>query len=164
MKSEILQLQHDLQRDSYGYETTTMTPAEVLEYIGWNFKALLHEIMEAEDETSWKPWATSKYVRRIACLQELIDVAHFYNNIWLAVSGLEPEEAADLFDAMYRDKNHVNAKRQAEGYDGVTGKCPHCKRALDTGDTKEATDEDGVKLRYCICGFVVERDGVRADA
>lgn len=157
MNSNILRLQSDLQANSYGYKVEELEGSDLIEYIRWNVLALEDELHEALAETSWKPWANNHYVNRIQFLKELVDAAHFFNNMWLAVSKLDPEAASELFEGMYEAKHAMNAKRMADGYDGKTGKCPHCRRALDDGNTKDAVDEDGLEITYCICGFVLTR-------
>ncbi len=158
MDVRVLRWQADLQRRAYGYDVTGMEVPDLVEYVRWNMLALEDELHEALSEVSWKPWARTTYVNRVPFLQELIDAAHFLNNMWLAVAQLEPDESAALFVQMYWDKNKRNAQRQVDEYDGVSGKCPHCRRDLEDTPLKEAVDVDGVKLGYCECGFVVKRE------
>jgi hypothetical protein len=158
VNERILKLQTELQRRAYGYDITGLSDEDLIEYIRWNVVALEHEIHEALDECSWKPWQSSSYVNRHQLLKELIDAAHFLNNIWIAVCGLEPGPAADLFEEMYVEKNVVNARRVERGYDGVSSKCPHCRRALDDGTLLTFVSADGDKLEYCPCGFVLHRE------
>lgn len=157
MNAKLFALQSKLQADSYGYKVEELEGQDLIEYIRWNILALEDELHEALSETSWKPWANAHYVNRVQFLKELVDAAHFFNNLWLAVAKLDPVASSELLEAMYEAKHAMNAKRMAEGYDGKTSKCPHCKRALDDGNTKEATDEDGLRLAYCVCGFVLTR-------
>lgn len=88
--------------------------------------ALTDELHEALGEVGWKPWAKSQHINREAYVGELVDALHFFINLCLVVD-LTPTE---LFDR-YVKKNQVNHKRQEEGYDGVSTKCPRCRRALD---------------------------------
>lgn len=102
-------------------------------YVREQALALLDEVHEALAETGWKSWATSNHINKVAFAGELADVYIFMMNLML-VAGVTPN---DLFYLVNRkiDKNHA---RQDDGYDGVTTKCPGCKRAYD---------DDAVKCR-----------------
>lgn len=123
---EALNAQHQLQIKSFGQDPKTLPDPEKLEWVRWNVLALADELHEALAETGWKPWAKSKHINRDAYVSELVDAFHFLMNLMLVV-----DCSADEFLAKYFEKRGLNAKRQEEGYDGVTGKCPVCKRALD---------------------------------
>ena len=122
----MLEAQEELQKSSYGNSPRTLSGAEQVEFIRWNVLALEDELHEALAETGWKPWATSRHVNREAFVGELVDAFHFFMNLMLVVGS----DADELF-TKYAAKRARNAQRQAEGYDGVTGKCETCKRALD---------------------------------
>ena len=122
----MLAIQHALQVKSFGNDPKTLTEEERVEWIRWNMLALEDELHEALAETGWKPWATSKHVNRMAFIGELVDAWHFFLNLLLVVDC----DAAE-FTQTYAKKRQLNAERQAAGYDGVTGKCSVCKRALD---------------------------------
>lgn len=96
-----------------------------------NAFALLDEIHEAMGEVGWKRWATSRHVNEEEFKGELIDAWHFMMNLF-DLAGMDAEEVFQRYNAK-RDRNDV---RQDNGYDGVTGKCPTCKRALDDLDQK----------------------------
>ena len=98
----------------------------LITFLQWNNKAIIHEIVEEESETGWKPWAKSRHVNIEAARGEWIDQLHFFLNKALAL-GMDAEMIKSLYDA----KHEKNAKRQEQGYDGVSTKCPGCKRALD---------------------------------
>lgn len=99
---------------------------DVTEFIQWNHKALLHEMVELESETGWKPWASRRFVNLEAARGEAIDMLHFMLNDFL-VLGMDANEVR----RRYFLKHAKNAKRQEDGYDGVSTKCPGCHRALD---------------------------------
>ncbi|QDH92408.1 deoxyuridine triphosphatase [Microbacterium phage Celaena] len=101
-------------------------PVGVTEFIQWNHKALTHEMVELESETGWKPWATKRFVNLEAARGEAIDMLHFLLNDFL-VLGLDADEVRRRYHA----KHAKNVKRQEDGYDGVSTKCPGCHRALD---------------------------------
>jgi hypothetical protein len=153
----LLALQAKLQEESYGYDVTQLNLEQLVHYVRWNVLAAEDELHEMLGEVSWKPWAKNLFVRREAALRELIDAYHFLNNLWLAIAALPPDESADLLHEMYEEKHEKNADRMRTGYDGVTGKCPHCRRDLGDADVQEAITADGIKVRYCTCGFVLER-------
>lgn len=123
---DALNAQHELQIKSFGLDPKGLDDEQKLEWIRWNMLALMDELHEALAETGWKPWAKSKHVARDAYVSELVDAFHFLMNLMLVV-----DCDADEFLAKYFEKRGINAARQAAGYDGVTGKCPDCKRALD---------------------------------
>lgn len=155
MNPKVLELQANLQAMTYGYDLESMTDEETRKYVFWNAWALADELHEAMAEMSWKPWAETQFINRDAFLKELIDLSHFLNNMWLAISGLPPVEAAELFEKLYEEKHIINARRQEEGYDGVTGKCPKCRRDIETTMWVH-TDGDGRRLKYCLCGQFIE--------
>lgn len=99
---------------------------DVTEFIQWNHKALIHEVVELESETGWKPWATKSFVNIEAARGEAIDMLHFLLNDFL-VLGLDADEVRRRYHA----KHAKNVARQEAGYDGVSTKCPGCNRALD---------------------------------
>jgi dimeric dUTPase (all-alpha-NTP-PPase superfamily) len=112
--------------NSFKKDPTQLTNEEKMDWIRWNILALEDELHEALAETGWKPWSTSQHINRDAFVSELVDAFHFLMNLMLVV-----DCSAEEFLAKYMQKRGINAKRQAEGYDGVTGKCRNCKRALD---------------------------------
>lgn len=119
-------LQQRLQQEAYGIIFGEMTQVELVEQIKTNVLALTDELHEALAEVGWKPWATSRHINVEALQGELIDAYHFLMNLMLIVNMTD-----DQVDAMYREKNARNLRRQQDGYDGVAGKCPECFRALD---------------------------------
>jgi len=88
-----------------------------------NAFAFMSELFEAFNEVGWKPWATSHHFNRDAFHGEMVDAFHFFMNMMLH-AGMKPN---DLLRG-YIKKNAENHRRQDEGYDGVSSKCPHCKR------------------------------------
>lgn len=124
--SDALEAQHQLQINSYGKDPASLTGEERAEFIRWNILAAEDELHEALAEVGWKPWATSRPLNYGAFKGELVDAFHFFMNLML-VAGI----TADEFLTAYQVKREKNAKRQIEGYDGVTGKCKDCGRALD---------------------------------
>jgi hypothetical protein len=106
--------------------STDDAAAGIIKMMQWNDKALLHEMVEMEGETGWKPWAKGAFVNMEAARGEWIDMFHFMLNGALLL-GLDEMEIKRRYDA----KHAKNEKRQNEEYDGVSTKCPGCKRALD---------------------------------
>jgi hypothetical protein len=127
---ELFRLQHDLQTETYGYNFQRMLPADRILYIKEMYIGAGRELGEALDETGWKSWATSRHINRDAYVGELVDVLHFWINM-LLVLGDDPADIADEVFNGYLAKRQRNVERQAEGYDGVSTKCPKCWRALD---------------------------------
>lgn len=136
-----------LQFQAYGY-VMPMEGDELADFVTWNHTAAVKELSEALDEVGWKIWAAPRgWVNRDAFIRELVDVSHFIANMAVSV-GCTDEE----WWVRYRAKQGLNAKRQADGYDGVVGKCHVCHRAID--DQDEET-ESGAHQVVCIgCGAV----------
>lgn len=119
--------QRKIQVLAYGKDPADITdPAERIQFIKDMHTALTMEMGEMLDETGWKPWATSNHVNEEAGQGELADVLLFFINLCLAFNASPEVIAAKTFEKMQR-----NLDRQLAGYDGVTGKCVRCKRALD---------------------------------
>lgn len=129
----LLRAQDELQRETFGYEFERMTPEARMEYIRWNMLALQNELHEALDETDWKPWTSiapnDRSMNIEAYLSELADAFHFFMNLLLATAK-SPDELSVEFTQKYFHKRERNIQRQAEGYDGKSGKCSGCKRDL----------------------------------
>lgn len=116
----------ELQKEAYGNDLGAMDPeARAAEFRTQAFSAV-SELVEMSNEIGWKPWATSRHINREAFISEGVDVLHFVANL-LLLAGCTDEE----LNAGYVAKMEKNRRRQLEGYDGVSTKCPRCKRALD---------------------------------
>lgn len=118
-----------------------------IRFIKDNILALEDELHELLGEIGWKPWASSRHINRDAYVGELVDAFHFFMNLMI-VTNISVDELLKRYEA----KSLKNVKRQEDGYDGVTGKCPICKRALDDDAvmcTVEDDDEAGLTWGYC---------------
>lgn len=124
--AEMLELQRELQINSYGKDPATLEGDERMDFIRWNVLALEDELHEALAETGWKPWAKSQHVNEQAFAGEMVDAWHFFMNLMLAA-----HMSAETLEEGYLAKRLKNAARQRAGYDGVSTKCQLCKRALD---------------------------------
>lgn len=127
----MLERQRDFQRD-IGYDFAKMTVAERVAFIKDMYVAAVQELGEALDETSWKPWTTGVRLNTSALTGELNDAFQFIMNMWFAAMPTATiEDIAGAMLAIHTNKIAVNRKRARVGYDGVSGKCPECRRALD---------------------------------
>lgn len=124
--TEIFARQLRLQQVINGYDLDEQTVEQRIANIKENVLACTDELHEALGEVGWKQWATSRHINEDALKKELIDAACFLINL-MHHAGM----TADEFFTLYLAKNKRNFERQAEGYDGVSTKCPHCSRALD---------------------------------
>lgn len=122
----MFELQEDLQVDTFGQDPGLLDGEERIQFIKDHVMALEDELHEFLSETGWKPWALSRHVNEVAAQGELVDAFHFFMNLCLVV-GLSPE----MLYLKYTQKRTRNIERQQEGYDGVAGKCPQCKRSFD---------------------------------
>lgn len=125
--ASLLEAQRKIQTLAYGKDPADITDdKERIQFIKDMELALRMELAEMLDETGWKPWATSNHVNEDAAQGELIDTFLFFLNLCL-IFRFTPEQ----FEAKFFEKIQRNLDRQLAGYDGVTGKCVRCKRALD---------------------------------
>ncbi len=132
--TELFELQHDLQTETYGFNFQQMRVGDRIRYIKDMHTAIVLELSEVMNETAWKPWAHqpphARWVNRDEYVGELVDVLHFFINM-LLVLGDDPKELAiEVYDRYLR-KHNINRQRQEDGYDGVSTKCSSCHRALD---------------------------------
>src|SRR6187397_38622 len=118
----------ELQEKSFGFKLPIPESDALVDYVIWNHSALVAEASEMLDEFRWKPWAKGRgTVNRELALKEAVDVGHFLANILTAI-GVTDEE----WQAAYQAKQQVNRDRMSSGtYDGVSTKCPGCKRAYE---------------------------------
>ena len=73
-------------------------------------RAMLHEVVELENETSWK-WWKKKEENKEAMKEELIDILHFWASIANQL-GIDSKQIHEI----YMKKNQVNHERQNNGY------------------------------------------------
>lgn len=145
---EMFEMQADLQRKSYGaHPADIKTPEEKIQFIKDMILALEDELHEAMFEIGWKPWATSKHIRKAGFQGELVDAFHFFMNLCMAVE-MTPE---DLYQ-QYKKKRLKNAQRQAEGYDAQSTKCPQCTRAYDDDAVKCTPGSCEIQGEYITLG------------
>lgn len=115
-----------LQREAFNNVLPSLEPENRAAEFRTQAFAAIAEIVEMSNEIGWKPWATSRHLNREAFIAEGVDVLHFIANA-LLLAGCTDEELNEVYTA----KMEKNRARQLAGYDGVTTKCPQCKRALD---------------------------------
>lgn len=123
-----LELTRELQTRSFGTDPHELEGVERAEFVSWNTTALVAELGEMLAEfPGWKPWVTDRSVlNREAFIGEMVDALHFVANILSAVRCTDDE-----LNAAYMRKVRKNEERMASGtYDGVSEKCPECKREL----------------------------------
>lgn len=130
--AEMLRLQAELQQIMPPIREFPASDLVVLmAQIRENILACTDELHEAMNETGWKPWASESFINNEAFRNELVDAWHFFMNLMI-LGGMT---ADDLYEG-YLAKRKINAQRQIDGYDGVSTKCPGCKRALDDPTTE----------------------------
>jgi hypothetical protein len=142
--THMLKMQRELQlMYNDGKSIEDFTDEERMAAIRDNVLACTDELHEALAESGWKPWASSNHLNTDAFRAELVDAWHFFMNLMLH-SGMT---ADDLYQG-YVTKNRKNILRQAEGYDGVSTKCPGCKRAFDD-DAVDCMPETFMQAAFC---------------
>lgn len=122
-----------LVQQAHGYDFKTMIPEDRMEYLRTMTLACTSELHEALDETGWKPWASSMHMNLEEWKGEMTDAWLFFMNLML-VGGMTAEDLISR-TAKKQDNAYTRVK---DGYDGVSTKCPICRRAYDN---------DGVKCR-----------------
>ena len=143
--TKMLDMQRNLQlMYNQGKTIEEFSDQERMEAIRDNVLACTDELHEALGETGWKPWATSNHMNREAFHGELVDAWHFFMNLMLH----SDMTANDLYEG-YIKKNAKNIQRQAEGYDGVSTKCPCCHRAYDDEAVKCTPPEAPLTVSWC---------------
>jgi dimeric dUTPase (all-alpha-NTP-PPase superfamily) len=152
--AEMLDLQQKLQLETYGVDPFAITMSGDMSFVKDMVLAATDELHEVLNEVSWKPWTHGeRHVNVHNYKKEVVDLFHFFMNLMLAV-GMTPDE---LYE-MYVTKRTVNERRQRDGYDGVSTKCVHCKRALEDVTLSEVKDTVGSRTTniFCQCGTEVD--------
>ena len=143
-----LELQLELQRDVFVDPRIFSEDEEGrADFLIWNAFAATDELHEAMQEVGWKPWASSRHLNSEEFLEEIVDALHFIGNMVLAASinrHEDPKVLAVMLWQKYQQKAEKNMQRQLLGYDGVTGKCPVCKREM-----LEIYNDSGVVAYNC---------------
>lgn len=149
---EMLLNQRMFQAQLNGYDVAEQTNEQRITNFKESLFALEHELHEAVDELGWKSWATSRHFNTEEVRKELVDAWHFFMNLMLH-AGMS---ADDLYKGYLR-KLGINQQRQADGYDGIIGKCPQCRRALDDISLREIiVSEPFPRVDvHCVCGRVL---------
>lgn len=130
----MMDLQIALQR-KLGTNIEEMSPTELMAFVREQMLACTDELHEALQETGWKTWAKNPHINMEAFRAELIDAWQFLMNL-MWVGGMTPE----MLYVGHAKKVEKNLKRNEEKYDGVSTKCPQCRRAYD--DTAVACHPD----------------------
>jgi hypothetical protein len=124
-----------IQTNTYGRDPSELEGPELAEFIRWNILAAVAELMEALEETRWKPWATLEEGEDVvpdatAFTSELVDANMFIANALVAARVADEE-----YQRVYHGKWAKNIARQERegGYQSRHGvdKCPRCGRAFD---------------------------------
>jgi hypothetical protein len=125
-----------LQAEAFGKDfSKSLDPDEFADSIVMNSMALIKELGEFMDEVGWKDWTAPRgWVNRDQAVGELVDVGHFLANLLVRLDVTDKE-----WEERYRAKQQVNRNRQRAGYDGVSDKCPNCRRAHDDVEFDAAT-------------------------
>jgi hypothetical protein len=128
-----------------GHEYNDMSTEELIEYLKGQVMALQAETIEALDEMSWKPWTHGeKFVNRDTMLGECADILCFLVNIVLGL-GFTSQD----FYAAHQEKALRNIKRQEDKYDGVSDKCPTCRRDLNDLKAKNISTGNFGGVDFC---------------
>src|SRR5688572_5546037 len=125
----MINAQHNL-NIALGNDITEMSPEERMSFIKDMVLALQSEIGEFLNEVGWKPWASSRHINTEAAFGELRDAWQFLTNLMIAVTGEKGDKLAAMLETELYRKHAINYDRIG-AYDGVSTKCPDCKRALD---------------------------------
>lgn len=129
--ARLLKRQGELQEFLHGKHPANMDPDEMAGYIRTQAYAAVAEVVEATDETHWKPWSVRPDGEGVVISQqrftgELADVYIFLMNLML-VGGVTTADLAKAVEA----KQQKNLDRWLNGYNAKTTKCPGCRRSYD---------------------------------
>jgi hypothetical protein len=146
----MLQKQDDLQAFLLASRVQDLEPDKLAEFMRSTAFALIAEVVEAMDETHWKPWSTRPdgegvVANRQRFVGELADVYIFFMNLMLCgdITTTELSEAVGK-------KQEKNLQRWLNGYNAQTTKCPKCKRSYDDeGVTCYPADKERGILALC---------------
>lgn len=141
---QIFELQEELQRILGAHPEDIVDPEEKTQWIAIMALAAEDELHEMLGEIGWKPWATSRHINVDAVKSELVDTFQFFMNLCFAI-GLTPAELMEL----HAKKVEKNVDRHYGGYDGVSTKCPICKRAIDDDAVSCELSVEGTSMGYC---------------
>lgn len=164
--THMIERQLEFQR-RLGYDFAAMSDRERVEYVRLTYVATVMELGEVLNEVSWKPWATGERFDVEGIIGEVTDVWHFLMNLLLvALPAATPAEVAVTLRSHYDAKQVVNRRRQDAGYDGVSGKCPHCHRSYDDAATKcqpaKLTECQGYLQAWCNDVGFLEHSGAKS--
>ena len=154
---EWLELTVELQLEAFKRYPPAMQGDEAGDWFLMNLNAMHEEVAELGNELGWKPWTSSRgWVNRDQAISEAVDVMHFLANILTAlqVTGAELTHA-------YLAKVERNEKRQHEGDDGRTRRCPNCGRSLDDVGKVQLFINGEYKDHCLMCAGVVDHDARR---
>lgn len=139
----IFESQALFQRHIKSHPESMEDPEELIQYIKDMVLAAEDELHEMLGEIGWKPWATSRHINRDAVKSELVDTFQFFMNLCFAVG-----MSADELQFLHTQKLKKNYARANDGYDGVSTKCPVCKRAYDDAFVNCFAETEDMK-GYC---------------
>jgi len=134
--ARLLKRQEDLQTFLLGKKPMDLDPKEMSDYIRTQAFALVAEVVEATDETHWKPWSVRPDGEEMIpshkrFVGELADAYIFLMNLML-VGGVVTAELALAVQA----KQDKNLDRWQSGYNAKTTKCRGCGRSFDDEGVK----------------------------
>jgi hypothetical protein len=150
MTQDILAAMIESQRilqEAHGHDFENMTDIQRMEYIRTMTLACTDELHEALNETGWKPWASSNHINREEWMGEMADTWLFFMNLMLA-GGMTAEDLI-IRTAKKQDNAYV---RMNNGYNGVSTKCPVCRRAYDNEGVKCKSGAVGPQ----VCAYIPE--------
>lgn len=111
MEEEILEKLLNLQKNMQIVMYSDVNKLSKYEQLLINTRALIHEVIEVEDEVNWKHWKNSVPVNEGDLKNEIVDCFIFLMNI-INLSGMDSNELVDRAIA----KMDVNIVRQLRGY------------------------------------------------
>lgn len=145
---EWLDVTLELQRTAFGQDPPTLEDDERADWLMMNLFAMVTEVTEMSDEMGWKPWTHPRgWTNRDLVISEMADLFHFAGNILATI-----ECTGEEFSVAYLEKVGKNYTRQAEGDDGISRRCPHCKRSLDDVGVRVIHHDDSQREDHLCAG------------
>lgn len=112
---DLLHMQKVIQEETFNHHFQKMTHQEKVSFIREMVLATTHELHEAMDETGWKYWSTADHFYQNRYMSELVDALLMLLNLFL-VTGMYPDDIADLVLDQAQMKQKLNIQRQESGY------------------------------------------------
>lgn len=112
---QMIEDQWKIQSEVFRHRFDIMNPDQRIGFIKDMVLAATHELHEALDETAWKSWSAGSQIFLDRYVNELVDAQLLLLNLFL-VTGMYPDEVAQVLVERVALKQKLNVQRQESGY------------------------------------------------